>query len=82
MKVLRTGLIQFPQQLPMQCVKFHLAETLFIELIDDFLFQLLHHLHHVPCLLPGTRQRRQVRGCHVVSRVIQRSLKGTPCTAI
>ncbi len=42
----------------------------------DCLFQLLHHLHHVPCLLPGAGQRCQVRGCHVIPRTVQRSLEG------
>lgn len=34
------------------------------------LFQLFHHLHHVPRLLSGAGQRCEVRGCHAVPRVV------------
>lgn len=43
---------------------------------DVCVFQILHRLHHVSCLLPGVGQRCEVRSCHVVPRTVQRSPEG------
>lgn len=43
---------------------------------DLCLLQLFYNLHHVPGLLSGVGQRCEIRSCHAVPRVVQRSVEG------